>query len=110
MSVKSEIWVQAFLRRSFAQGQYGAVLRKGAPEAGAIYLVVNRLDGRNFLYGPPPGPAYDDLGERIWEKVRPESVDPLELQKAIASLVRIDPDIWVVEIEDRDGSLALKLV
>ena len=110
MSVKSEIWVQAFLRRSFAQGQYGAVLRKGAPEAGAIYLVVNRLDGRNFLYGPPPGPAYDELGERIWEQVRRESVDPLELQKIITSLTRIDPDIWVVEIEDRDGSLALKLV
>jgi len=110
MSVKSEIWVQAFLRRRFAQGQYGAVLRKGAPEAGAIYLVVNRLDGRNFLYGPPPGPAYDDLGERRWERTRIEPVDPLELQKIIAGFARIDPDIWVVEIEDRDGSLTLNLV
>jgi hypothetical protein len=110
MSVKSEIWVQAFLRRCFAQGQFGAVLRKGAAEAGAIYVVVNRLDGRNFLYGPPPGPAYDAIGEKRWELVKPEALDASALQMAIASLTRIDPDIWVVEIEDRDGSLTLKPV
>ena len=110
MSVKSEIWVQAFMRRCFAQGHYGALLRKGAPEAGAIYVVINRLDGRNFLYGPPPGPAYDEIGEKRWELVKPDPLDGLELQKWIASITRIDPDIWVVEIEDRDGSLALKPV
>ena len=110
MSVKSEIWVHAFLRRCFAQGYYGAVLRTGAAEAGSIYVVANRLDGRNFLYGPPPGPAYDELGEKRWELVRTEPLDPLALQAAIASMARIDPDIWVVEIEDRDGSLALKPV
>ncbi|MBL8905870.1 MAG: DUF1491 family protein [Rhizobiales bacterium] len=110
MSIKSEIWVQAFLRRCFAHGHYGAVLRKGAAEAGAIYVVINRLDGRNFLYGPPPGPAYDEIGEKRWELVRPDALDPLALQAAIASLARIDPDIWVVEIEDRDGGLALKSV
>ena len=110
MSVKSEIWVHAFLRRCFAQGCFGAVLRKGAAEAGAIYVVVNRLDGRNFLYGPPPGPAYDEIGEKRWELVRSEPLDPSALQAAITSMARIDPDIWVVEIEDRDGSLALKPV
>ena len=110
MTVKSEIWVHAFLRRCFAQGFYGAVIRKGAAEAGAIYVVVNRLDGRHFLHGPPPGPAYDEIGEKRWELVRPEALDAMALQAAISSLTRIDPDIWVVEIEDRDGSLALKPV
>lgn len=110
MSVKSEIWVQAFLRRCFAQGRYGAVLRKGAPEAGAIYLVVNRLDGRLFIYGPPPGPAYDEIGEKRWEQVRAEPIDAIELDKIISGRARVDPDIWVVEIEDRDGSLTLNLV
>jgi hypothetical protein len=110
MSLKSEIWVQAFLRRCFAQGLFGAVTRKGSPEAGAIYLAINRLDGRLFLYGPPPGPAYDERGEKRWERVRPEPVDPLALNDIIAGLARIDPDIWVVEIEDRDGMLDLPLV
>jgi hypothetical protein len=110
MSLKSEIWVQAFLRRCFAQGFYGAVTRKGAAEAGAVYLAVNRLDGRVFLYGPPPGPAYDDRGEKRWELIRPDALDPLALQEVIAKLARIDPDIWVVEIEDRDGRLELPLV
>jgi hypothetical protein len=32
------------------------------------------------------------------------------LQEIIAKLARVDPDIWVVEIEDRDGRLELPLV
>ena len=55
MRLKAEIWVHAFLRRSFVQGMYGAVLRKGAAEAGAIYVVINRLDGTVRMLGPPPG-------------------------------------------------------
>ena len=41
MRLKTEIWVQAYLRRWFAQGGFGAVLSKGAAEAGAVYVVVN---------------------------------------------------------------------
>ena len=44
--LKSEIWVQAYLRSWFAAGGYGAVLRRGAPEAGAVYVAINRLDDR----------------------------------------------------------------
>ena len=49
MRLKSEIWVHAFLRRAFAQGLYGAVLRKGAAqareEAGPVMARVRQAVG-----------------------------------------------------------------
>jgi hypothetical protein len=109
MRLKSEIWVHAYLRRWFVSGRFGAVLRKGAAEAGAVYVVVNRLDGTLNVFGPAPGPAYDEEGERRWAAAAPGPIDALELSALIERLQRIDPDIWVVEIEDREGTGGLSL-
>lgn len=110
MRLKSEIWVHAFLRRSFVQGLFGAVLRKGAAEAGAIYVVINRLDGTVKFLGPPPGPAIDEEGERLWTEVTPPVTTPAAVTSFIEKLVRIDPDIWVVEVEDRSGTAGLTVL
>jgi hypothetical protein len=107
MRLKSEIWVHAFLRRAFTQGLYGAVLRKGAAEAGAIYVVVNRLDGTVRVLGPPPGSAIDESGERLWSEVVPPVTSAADVTSFIARLARFDPDIWVVEVEDRRGTAGL---
>jgi hypothetical protein len=104
MRLKSEIWVQAFLRRSFTQGHYGAVLRKGAAEAGAIYVVINRLDGTVRVLGPPPGSAIDEAGERLWAEVVPPVTATADVAPFMARLAKFDPDIWVVEVEDRGGT------
>lgn len=109
MRLKSEIWVQAYLRRWFSQGGFAAVLRKGAPEAGAVYVVVNRLDGTSNVFGPAPGPAYGDDGERRWAAAAAAPLNAEAVSLLIARLVRVDPDIWVVEIEDRQGTGGLSL-
>ena len=103
MRLRTDIWVSAFLRRHLVEGRYGAVLRKGAEEAGAVYVVVNRLDGSARLFGPAPGPAYDEAGERRWieETKGPEPAD--RAAEIVARRAKTDPDIWVVEIEDRHG-------
>ena len=103
MSVKSGIWVKAHLRRCFAKGLYGAVLRKGAEEAGAIYAIVNRLDGTVRALAPAPGPAYDALGDRRFSDMVPPVESASESPAVIERLARFDPDIWVIEIEDREG-------
>ena len=105
MSVKSAIWVQAYLRRCNATGLPAMLIRRGAEEAGSIYVKVNRLDGRVLLIGPAPGPAHDHRGERRWVKLIGDGAVPEA--EADAYLHRIqsrDPDIWVVEIEDRSGT------
>ncbi len=108
MRLKSEIWVQALLRRCAVQGLNGAVLHRGAEEAGAVYVVINHLDGLHHLLVPPPGPAYDEDGERQFELAYPEPQPWLPLSAYIAKRRKSDPDIWVVEIEDRNGLAGLE--
>ena len=107
MRLKSAIWVSAFLRRCTVEGIYGAVLRKGAEEAGAVHVIVNHLDGTCHLFGPAPGESYDELGDRRWfAEVTPPGtlVDAMAL---LDRLLRFDPDLWIVEVEDRKGMAGL---
>lgn len=109
MRLKSEIWVHAVLRRCQAQGQYGAVLRKGAAEAGAVFVWINHLNGTYDLLGPPPGPAFDEVGERrfILEFKQPSSLQ--EVETLMQRRRKSDPDLWEIEIEDRTGYAGLAI-
>lgn len=89
------------------EGIYGAVVRKGAEEAGAVHVIVDHLDGTCHLFSPAPGASYDEEGERRWMiEARP----PQGTGDAMALLerrIRFDPDIWIVEVEDRKGTAGL---
>ena len=80
------------------------VARKGAEEAGAILIVVDRLDGTSDLYAPAPQTAFDEAmpAERLFQQ-RLEAATPDAVSETIAAEVRFDPDVWVVAVEDRDG-------
>ena len=109
MTLKSEIWIAAYLRRCTIQGLFGAVIRKGAAEAGSIFIVADMLDGRVRLYGPPPGPAYGESGDRRWSAL---TDDPVPRAQALALLERkqkVDPDLWIVDVEDRTGVALLEI-
>ena len=60
MRLKSSIWVAAYLRRCQTEGIFGAVRRRGAEEAGAVFVKVATLDGNAMLYAPAPQTVYDD--------------------------------------------------
>ena len=49
MRLKSSIWVSAYVRRCDIEGAFAAVRRRGAEEAGAIFIKLNRLDGTGTL-------------------------------------------------------------
>lgn len=107
MRLKSQIWVQAFLRTNQAAGRFGAVVRRGAEEAGAIYVIVNHLDGTVHLFGPAPGASIDEEGERRWQvEVAPPGSDS-EAAALLKRRTAFDPDIWIVEVEDRSGTAGL---
>ena len=106
MRLKSGIWVSAYIRRCGVEGVFAAVRRRGAEEAGAIFVIVNRLDGTADLYGPAPQSAFDERrpSDRAFTPAlarlpAPESA----VESYIARESRIDPDIWVIEIEERSG-------
>ena len=60
MRLKSAIWVAAYLRRRHIDGTLAVVRRRGAEEAGAIFIKINRLDGTAELYGPAPQTAFEE--------------------------------------------------
>lgn len=110
MRLRSDIWVAAYLRRVAVESAYGVLRRRGAPEAGAIYVLVDRLDGRTSLFAP--GPTGDAVGlERRWYRAHAaEWVEPSVAEARLQREIQRDPDIWVVEVESRDGGHWLDLV
>ncbi len=104
MRLKSGIWVAAYLRRCQVEGAAAVLRRRGSEEAGAIFIKVSRLDGSADLYGPAPQSAFDEAnrGERMFNvalAAKPEA----DIEAYLARQIRFDPDLWIVEAEDRAG-------
>ena len=111
MRLKSSIWVAAYLRRCQAEGLFGAVRRRGAEEAGAVFVKLALLDGRALLFAPAPQSVYDDSrpAERIFAPFSPAPLPEVEVEARLTREIGFDPDIWIVEIEDRAGRHFLDL-
>ena len=112
--ITSDFFVSAYVRRRNDAGLFTAVVRKGAAEAGAIFVKVNRLDGRADLYGPLPQAYLDGVdpaiaGGRVFERLLTAAAED-EVDARLASERRFDSDLWIVETEDRDGSSNLDLI
>jgi hypothetical protein len=111
MRLKSSIWVAAYLRRCQSEGVFGAVARRGAEEAGAVFVKVALLDGQAMLYVPAPQTVYDDSRpiERLFTPISKQPVPEAAIEERLAKEVRFDPDVWIVETEDRAGRHFLDL-
>ena len=106
MRLKSAIWVAAYVRRCHIEGAYAVVRRRGAEEAGAIFIKVVRLDGTADLYGPAPQTAFDQArpADRAFSAcLKGGSAPEAETEAYLMRQLRFDPDIWIVEVEDRAG-------
>ena len=103
MRVKSAIFVSALLRRSRVEGAYALVRRRGAEEAGAIFVLVDWLDGRVSLYGPAPQSATDDYDRAFSPLHAADAIPAAEAEIILTRELRFDSDLWIVVVEDRDG-------
>ena len=101
----------AYLRRCQTDGVFGAVRRRGAEEAGAVFVKVATLDGKAMLYVPAPQTVYDDSRpiERYFMPISPEALPEQAVEERITREIRFDPDAWIVETEDRAGRHFLDL-
>ncbi|GAA4109134.1 DUF1491 family protein [Aminobacter aganoensis] len=100
MRVTTDFWVSALLRRIFGEGGFGAILSRGALEAGAVFILTRDRFGRTSLYGPAPQTSYDMArpDERQFSLLESDD-DGAAIDKRLERERRFDPDIWVVEIE-----------
>ncbi len=104
MRLKTAIWVAAYIRRCSVEGASAVLRRRGAEEAGAIFVKINRLDGTAELFAPAPQSAFEASApsDRAFTRsmpVRPEA----DVETYLAREIRFDPDVWIVEVEDRAG-------
>jgi hypothetical protein len=99
MRVTSDLFVSALLRRVFSSGGYGAVVRRGAFEAGAVFVTSRDRLGETTLFGPAAQASYGE--GRPEDRLFAELLrgDDETVAARIAKEQRFDPDIWVVEIE-----------
>ena len=95
--LKAGFWTSALIRRAESGGAFAAVVKRGDKDAGACLVKVRHLDGNAALYRP----IRNMKGERVWLPKGPETEAEIDIY--INSRVDDDPDLWVVEIEDRKG-------
>lgn len=107
MRLKSGIWVSAYLRRCNVEGAFAAVRRRGVDEAGAIFIKINRLDGTGTLYGPAAQAMFDEAhpADRLFSVIagRDGPAAEADIEARLTREIKFDPDIWIVEVEDRAG-------
>lgn len=97
--LRSDIAMAALVRRAAAAGAAAFVVRRGADEAGAALVKVATLDGHCRVYAQGLRE-----GARIWYPLTgPAPVPEPEGEERIARARTRDPDLWVIEIEDRQG-------
>lgn len=110
MRLRADFWVSAYLRRLNAGLASTAVLRRrGALEAGAVYVKLDRLDGRVAVYGPAP--QTEDLGERRFIRIhKAEWIEEPDAEARLARALTFDPDLWIVEVETREGDAGIGIV
>ena len=96
--LKAELWVKAQIRICEARGAQAFVVHRGDETAGTVVVKVNCLDGRAFVLEPATGPD----GARVWTRITKAETEA-EADAAIARALKRDPDLWVLEIEDREG-------
>jgi hypothetical protein len=97
--LSTDVWVGALIRRAEAAGAFAVVARKGDPRAGAVLVkVLGRRDASVKLFAS----ALRGEGETVW--MQPLAADSVaDVDAYVERSRRIDPDLWVVEIDDADG-------
>ncbi|MEO9822966.1 MAG: DUF1491 family protein [Paracoccaceae bacterium] len=94
----TEIWVAAYLTRLRIATIPVFIVQKGDGTAGAVLVKVNTLDGKACCYQR----SFDLMsGERSWVVLA--DGEEAKVDDSIAKQKGFDPDLWVIEVETREG-------
>lgn len=97
----TDMWVRAHIRRLSTQGKPIAVLRRGEPVGGLVVVRVNTLGEGTLILSQ----TRDIDGNMAWLAANAgKRVPDSEADAYVERAVKRDPDLWVVEVEDRTGA------
>jgi hypothetical protein len=95
--IPSHIWVSALLRRASSGGAFATIVHRGDEDRGDVLVKVMRGRGDALLFAP----AFNPEGPTVFEQLA--LADEAAVDEAIGKRLKSDRDLWVVEIEDRQG-------
>lgn len=96
----TELWLTAGLRRCSNEGIPATVVRRGEGQSGTVVLKINQLEAgcRILTQGR------DQKGDLTWFPALDGGlVAEAEADAYLERTAKRDPDVWIVEIEHRDG-------
>ncbi len=94
----ARFWVDAYLARLRVHDIPAFVVAHGDDTGGAVLVKLATLDGQAALFQK----SFDLMsGARTWVEMTkgPEA----EVDASVARQRGFDPDLWVIEVEDRQG-------
>ncbi|MCT4607858.1 MAG: DUF1491 family protein [Pelagimonas sp.] len=94
----ARFWVDAYLARLRFQDIPAFVVAHGDDTAGAVLVKLSTLDGQARAFTR----TFDLMtGDRVWQELTagPEC----DVDQSITKQRSFDPDLWVIEVEDRQG-------
>ena len=98
--IPTELWVTAHLRQCTANGINHYVVHKGAPSAGTVMVKIITADKTCKLLNQ----QRDMDGEMGWMDIFDGAlVEERKADDYISRSIKRDPDVWVIEIEDKAG-------
>ena len=98
MRLTAEIWVSAYLTRLRLVEIPAFVVKRGDNTAGAVLVKLNTLDGKACCFQR----SFDLMtGERKWVVL--VEGDEVLVDQSVTKQRGFDPDLWVIEVEDKQG-------
>ena len=96
----TELWVSAGLRQCSIEAVPAVVLRKGERQSGTVILKLDRIDRGTLILTQ----ARDLDGNLTWFPANEgKPYTPADAHAYVERAVARDPDLWVIEIEHREG-------
>ena len=94
----ADFWVAAYLTRLRLAAIPAFVVKRGDATAGAVLVKLNTLNGQAVCYQR----SFDIMSsERNWV-ILTQGAEPT-VDASISKQRSFDPDLWVIEVEDRAG-------
>lgn len=98
----ADIWVSAYLARLRLADIPVFVVKKGDATAGSVMIKLNTLDGRATAYQR----QFDLMADRRTWVVLASGIER-DVDAALSKQSSFDPDLWIIEVEDRAGRTLL---
>ena len=95
--IPSSLWVSALLRRASIGGAFATIVHRGDEDRGDVAGKATRARGEATLYAP----AFNPEGPTEFERLAPG--DEAGVDELIGKRLKADRDLWVIEVEDREG-------